>query len=272
MTYSKRIAVQSKDITVIDFKTAIWIVHPHPTLPMLVVELRDNQTRTVDFALVNLRLKTKVWEGLALQDDWWSGVQVVNEKYLILYGFEDANNPVRKGLYVYKLDSKVLVYTQSDAVFEYLDSNILYYRIISDTASQLYKVDLTNLKIESMDNFAMQNQQSENQLETPVFFSPEDVLFGKILQLCEQYISVDNAAAIEYLEYNQFVCVVITIGSVDAVQHLVVVDADGKLILSETIAQNLKGISLGTFFINHGYLVFVKDYSQLHSFQLLDLV
>jgi hypothetical protein len=268
LRYSKRIAVQSKDITVIDFKTPIWIVHPHPTLPILIVELRDNQTRTVDFTLIDLRLKIKVWEGLNPQDDWWSGVEIINEKYLILYGFEDANNPVRKGLYVYKLDSKELVYSQSEAVFEYLNGDILYCRITNEAASQLYKVDLTNLKIESINDFTIQNLQSENHLEIPVFFSPEDVLFGKILQVCGQYISVENAVAIEYLEYNQFACVVVTLGTTNVGQQLLVIDDSGKLILSETIAQNLKGISLGTFFISHGYLVFVKDYSKLHSFQL----
>lgn len=259
--------MQSKSITSFDFENNIWQVHAHRQLPILLVERRNTALRTVQFAAVSMASNEILWNELDLGDDWWRGLESMSSHFLVLHGFEDANNPIRLGVYVFDLFTGAKVYANDVTTFYSLHHDKLVEKLGSAEDEAFYQIDLANGSKTEITIGEITESAEELHLATPIFIEPADDLFNKILRLILRYHHTEDVVCIEYLEHRQHICIVWTERRAEAMhQHLTLVNSVGELLLHETLASPLKGIALGSFFISQSHLVFVKNSSQLCYF------
>src|SRR5690606_10142676 len=79
----------------------------------------------------------------------------------------------------------------------------------------------------------------------------------------EKECGVLAVKTIEYREYESFVIVSAFEGETDLANYLIVVSSEGKILMRETLGERLKGLALDSFFIMSGYLIFVKNKTEL---------
>ena len=74
---------------------------------------------------------------------------------------------------------------------------------------------------------------------------------------------------VEYVEYGSLIVISAFAGEQNLANYLFVFNSAGELLLKETLGEQLKGIALDTFFILSGFLIFVKNKSELVIYKLL---
>lgn len=210
-----------------------------------------------------------LWNELDLGDDWWRGLETMNQQFVVLHGFEDANNPIRLGIYVFDLYSGAKIYANDAATFYSLTEKVLVEKLITGEEETYFQINLaTGIKTEvTVEGVAYATE--EDHLATPLFIEPTDDAFNKILRLILRYHNPEEVVCIEYLEHHEHICISWIEKKEEVMQqHLSVVNSEGSLVLHETLASPLKGIALGAFFVSRLQLVFVKNSSQLCYFSV----
>ena len=84
-----------------------------------------------------------------------------------------------------------------------------------------------------------------------------------------QKLNLTPVVALEYLELDTFIFVSYYVAEGDLVNYLLVLSADGKVLLHEKLDEHLKGIGLDTFFILSGCVIFVRNKRELVSYSLI---
>ena len=260
--------MQSKSITTFEFQHNIWQVHAHPQEPILLIETRNADTRTASFQAVNMPRHEILWTTLDMGDDWWRGLEMMTDKYLVLHGFEDANNPISSGIYVFELFTGKKVYANDKSIFISLEADHLVEKIVSGEEEIYYSVNLKDGKQTLTD--APENGLSIDYslLKTPQWIEEGEPNFSKIAAFIHQYHSPLNILSIEYLETHECISVA-WIEPVEQAfhQYVMVVDKEGNVLIKELVADNLKGKSPGAFLVAHGFIAFVKQQTSLWYYQ-----
>jgi limonene-1,2-epoxide hydrolase len=75
--------------------------------------------------------------------------------------------------------------------------------------------------------------------------------------------------ALEYLEHDSTIFVSFYIQDGELANYLILISADGKLLLNEKLDEHLKGIGMGTFFVLSGCVFFVKNKVELVSYRIV---
>ena len=253
--------MQNNYLTLFDFETKIWRVHAHETQPLLLVETRDELAREVRFSMLNMSTNEVLWNQLDLGDDWWRAFETMNDEVLVLHGFEDAGNPVRAGVYVYDLRSGSKLYSNDSAVFNQLELDHVVESVTNGEQEQYYRVDLANNGKTLLDDFKSDRSFHSTQVLNPTLVESSDGSFPKIFNFIRRYDTNPNTIiCVEYLEWQDHICVAYTSGVEGKLDlKLMIVDDHGHMLLSEMLSQGVRGITLGSFLVTQGYLVFVKN-------------
>jgi len=260
--------VQSKSITTFEFEHNIWQVHAHPQQPILLIETRNADTRTASFSAVNMPHHEMLWNTLDMGDDWWRGLEIMTDKYLVLHGFEDAHNPISSGVYVFDLFSGNKVYANDKSIFVNLEEDHLVEKILSGEEEIYHSVNLNDGKqivIEAPENRLYMDYSL---LKTPQWIEEGEPNFFKISSFIQQYHSAIKILSIEYLETHESIAVAWIEPNEQAFhQFVMVVDKEGNMLIKELVATNLKGKSPGAFIVAHGFIAFVKQQTSLWYYQ-----
>lgn len=256
--------MQSKSITTFKFEHHIWQVHAHPQQPILLIETRNADTRTVTFSAVNMPHHDILWNTLDMGDDWWRGLETMTSKYLVLHGFEDAHNPISSGIYVFDLCTGNKVYTNDKSVFINLEEDHLVERILSAEEEIYHSINLKSgerIVIEAPKNGVPMDYSL---VKTPQWIEEGESNFLKISSFIQQYHSPLKILSIEYLETHESIAIAWIEPCEQAFhQFVMVIDKEGNMLIKELVADNLKGKSPGAFIVAHGFIAFVKQQTSL---------
>ncbi|TAH24408.1 MAG: DUF4905 domain-containing protein [Cytophagales bacterium] len=261
--------VQSNFITTFDFPSKIWQVHAHPNLPILILEFRNSETRTCSFTCLQMDSNQILWSNPDLEEDWWRGLETMDGDYAVFYGFEDAQQPTRKGVFVLSLKTGAKVFFDENIFFDNIHQHILFYKK-TNQEELLYGMDLRNLQHFEIVPSEIYYIKDTTNLQSPILVYPEDILFPKLMLLLEQHFPTHQVQMMEYLETNKYLIISFSEkGNEQLNQHLLLINADGNLLIQEVLGISQKGLLLGTFFVAHHHLVFVSKENTLNYYLLI---
>ncbi len=248
------------------FAGTIWNIVAHPERAMLIIEARDEESKTVRFSAYDIGSDAFLWKDLEMEEKWWVNVSAVAGDVVLFTIYVDGQNPDRKSVVALDLITRNMLWWRNNFAFSAVSDNIVQG---ADTQAGMKFLALDVRTGEPLE-FRGELPGKENfLLRRPLQYLQESGHFETVAQFLKMKLGVQAISAIEYLEAGGFVVMSFYADKGSLANYLFVVDQTGTMCLSEKIGEQLKGIGLDTFFLFAGYLIFVKNKRELVSYKLV---
>jgi hypothetical protein len=257
------------------FTGTIWNIVAHSERPVLIIETRDEESKTVRFSAYDIGADTFNWKDFELEERWWVSVSVFADDVVLFTVYLDKQNPDRKSVVAIDHATRKMLWWRNNFAFSAVTNNIVQG---ADTQAGM-KVLSLNLKTgEPLENIKELSREENIKelsgeenflLRRPLQYLQESGHFETVAQFLKMRLGVQAVSAVEYLEIGGFIVISFYSDTPSLANYLIVVNEDGTTCLSEKIGEQLKGIGLDTFFIFAGYLIFVKNKRELVSYKLV---
>jgi hypothetical protein len=261
---------QNKSTIYFTYKGIVWKLLADTKSSLLVVESRDEETRKVNFAAIDLETRKQLWDSLAIKETWWAGLEEVNYGYVVLHGYKDIQNPEHQGIYVFDARTGKPVWENAAYTFFSLDEEgLIAYDPLSpervykrfNSRNGAIEQELTESEIADQWN---KDSNTSSLLQNPSHYTLENSYFEKISNFIEAFTELKPEMALDYLEHNSKIIVSFysKVGE-KMVNYLLVVNEEGDVLYNEAIGAELNGIGLDSFFMFKEQLIFVKNKKEL---------
>lgn len=243
------------------FIAPIWRLHPSSNdYPSWVVETRStNQQVAYFYCTPNSKPLP-----LTLNITWWSGVETVIGKHIVFHDFAQQDMPFHQGIKVVDGEKSKLLWEDDFLIFKSANENLVLATVPTGNQNEVALELLTG--IESSTPFSQKNSTEANQ---PLHFSSDDEHFKSITTFVHSLTGHTPIRSAEYLENSTYIFLSYFIPNGKNVDNcLLVTNTEGKILLHTTLSSQLKGITLGTFYVSNGLLSFVQDRNKLVVYRL----
>jgi hypothetical protein len=245
----------------------IWKTLADPDTKRLYIEVRNGELKQVSFSALDLETQQWLWCNVKLEESWWINLAAVSGDIILFTVYTDTNNPDRKSILAFDSQLQKIIWWKPN------------YSINTVLGSCVTGVDTKIGSKEIMLNIFDGSELSENsvvlQKEQNLFiirpfqYHEGSAHFETLRSFITRKCAISPVISIEYCEYHSLILISAFTRSEDLANYLIVFNSEGDLLLQETLGEHLKGIALDTFFIFSGYLIFVKNKSELVSYRFL---
>jgi hypothetical protein len=220
---------QLQRVSVVSLNAPVWNILPVAKKSLLVLEQRNEVTRTVSFSAFDVQAQQFIWRDVVLNEKWWITLAGVNSERILLRLFESADNPDKTS----------------------------YQQI---TLLEGKPVDIP-LKTETTlpDEAIRPDQYLEGEADFEVVRNFIRSKLKHEAKLGAEYLTYGDYIFISYYKGNPAAFV----------NSICAFTLDGNFIFDEEIGTKLKGIGWNTFFIASDCLFFVKNKTELVTFRIV---
>jgi hypothetical protein len=238
------------------------IAHPHR--PLLFVEVRDQHNKVVEFSIVDANSGTFLREHIQFEEKWWIQLQDVRMNVVLLKLYAEPSGPEKVSAIAYDFETDQMVWWKNSFLVKSVSGNA----VCGDdtTGSEVFLSFTSGEPLSAREVLPLVRNFS---VLTPLQYNENSGHFQTMKFFLESKAGLSPVYMVEYLEYRQFVIMSTYADTKGLANFLIVFDSDGNLILKETLGENLKGIGLDTFFIANDRLFFVRNKSELVSYNML---
>ncbi len=196
----------------------------------LVAELRDDITRKVYFATIDLHSGELLWQQPSPNKTWWQSLVEVQQGYANIVEFSADSKPEVIDNYYIELQSGNRV-EQSSKILGFEGKN---------TVLALH----------------------------PLHYTDDNEFFPAIFKFLYRLLSIDIQKGVDYLEYKDKIIISYYLYCENKLcNYLLVVNRKREILLHELIAES-EGLGISTFTIKPEILLYVKNKCQLHGYEL----
>lgn len=214
------------------FNGPIWNMLLVPEKSILVLEVRNDESRQVSFSALEFGQNQFLWHDVRVSEPWWVNLFETRGNTVILSKFDTTNNP--DSVSYISLDLQTGAMSGDDPV-ETLTSNDQHKDV---TVPDQYVKDSTH--------------------------------FETVSKFIQQKLKCTPVHTIEYLENSGLIFIsMYTQEGLDLENQLLIFDENGELLLRDKIGVALKGLGLETFFLRAGYLFYVKNKVELVTCRII---
>ncbi len=235
------------------------------------MELRDAETKTVSWALLDLTSNQVLWQASPSATDWWTTLAgfAGNRVFLHNYRFPDIPEPtdlltmsVASGELVWALPGWLFVRSLPDSeqiVVAQKQAETIQYQVCDSLLGFLknpvLEKDLPPLTIPKH--------------SIPIRYQPQDIYFNELSAFLERMVGVENVIAIDYLESDPYLVFSYYLyDQKKTTQYLLVVTRNREIIYHNHLSDKRPGISLDTVLLKNNHLVFLRNTHELNSLTL----
>ncbi|QOJ28099.1 MAG: DUF4905 domain-containing protein [Ignavibacteriales bacterium] len=93
---------------------------------LMLIEERDPQKKEVFFTVADMSTCKNVTENLQQGELFWTGVECFIEEYILFHGFAKPDMPFHKGMRLYSVREKQILWEHDDLVFSFLEGNTVW--------------------------------------------------------------------------------------------------------------------------------------------------
>ena len=229
--------------TCFNFNTKIWKIEPCGN--HLLVELRDSETLSVEWKLVDIE-NEHILHTITHKESWWHSVAGTTKEHIVFHKFEQSKTP--------KISS-VLIYNVQDYSFQLFNNTAL--KEITQNRIILQNQNGEEITISS-------NTTYQPTITEPLVYHEDNQYFKDFEELIN---SIDNQKIIkqcEYVENQDFIIFSYFLpNSRNLSSNLIVINKEGLVILREKLNDTLTGIVSNTFIIFNDKIVYIKNDKEL---------
>ncbi|MDI9865112.1 hypothetical protein QM480_12300 [Flectobacillus sp. DC10W] len=196
----------------------------------LVAELRNETLRKVELICIDLVHAVLIWKQASPINTWWQSLGKLNNNLVELIEFSEETKPQ---------------VTQKH-----------YLNILTG--------ELTEYIPQVPDNFSSQTYRYLQ----PVHYTEQNEHFPAIHRFLYRLLNVDIQKGVDYLEYKDKIIISYYLYQENKLwNYLLVVNNRKEVLLNELLTES-EGLGLGTFTVKPEILLYVKNKSQLHGYEL----
>jgi len=251
------------------FPGTIWRMVALPDEKILLLEVRDEASRQVNFSALHYSLKTFLWKDFQLDESWWSGLLAAYKSVFLLQNYTNQENPDATKLLALDVHScKILWERDTFSFSNFSNENVL--GTIGKDDPKLVLLDLFTGKVIDED---VKLDYTANKISEPVcpFQYQEGTEYNNTVStFLSSRFSIKPEGTVEYLEHDGLIVISYYLREQDGLSNfLVVLNNEGKILHQDKIDEQLKGLGADTFFILSGCLFFVRNKRELLSYLIL---
>lgn len=189
----------------------------------------------------------------------------VSSGIILFTVYNDSQNPDKKSVLAYSIDSREVVWWKNNFAISFVghdyvtgvDTKFGAKEVVLDIASGNPKVK--DLLAPPPQNFNIIH---------PLLYQEGSQHFDTVKTFLGTKTGVSPRFSVEYCEHQALIFISAFTGESDLANYLFVFNSGGELVLKETLGEGLKGIAHDTFFLLSGFLIFVKNKSELVSYKV----
>jgi hypothetical protein len=246
---------------------------------LLVLEIRDANTRQVSFAAVDLgktnaASQALLWKDFQPERSWWLSLVGVCKGILLLHRYADSQKPEAKGILAVDVRSGRVLWQLPDWAFLGVDGSVvILHQQGADQLPVYQRMDLRNgTSLAITDLLAAPNPLPVSpDIQYPVHYSEQSPYFQTIARFLHQKLEVQPIKAFDYAEFRGLIVVSYYLCEPHSplLNKVVVLNNQASVVLHEAMATNLNGVGMDTFLIRNGNLIFVREKKELVSYSLV---
>ena len=226
---------------------SVWKIEPYDS-KHIVVELRNKNSFHTEwklFSLDNQEAKSIFIE----ENSWWYSLADVTPPYLFFHKLRQGKNPEISELVIYNTELNTLEHRLEQHYLEEIKSDgILVRNNISHSEFKPLKLDSKTFN-----------------LSTPSIYSTENEYFNHFTEIISQYSKAVPVLQCEYLEHLDYILIGYYLKKDSFFEcFLLILDANGDLLLNECLHKRSEGITNGTFFALENKIIYVKEEKNIH--------
>ena len=267
---------------IFSFRNRIWRIMPDVSEGLLVLELREPETRTVSFVSLRPQTGETVCERFNMELGWWYGMEALASNVLLLHTYEDEQIPAHKSIFAFNALTGQKLWEHAALRFICAERSVVWaYDINGFSETPVLKIDLQNGHVLSeVPEYQMQAEMADifagrsgglfkPNLGFPVLYNSGAIHFTTLSEFINIKTGSRPIKRIEYLEAEKHIIIswYCTEG-----QHLnnrlLVTDLSGNTLLSVTLGTMLNGISEYAFFTFGAQLIFPGPENTLNCYNL----
>ena len=228
----------------------IWKIKLDDSANTLAWESRTLDKK-VSFYAYNFLSQTYLLQNFKFEEDWLLGLDFVNNGIAYFHGFENEFSPVHKGIIALDLnENKILWQNFSVSVQQFTNKGIIVFDAkISPKVFQLldFKTGhfISKLQLEDL----YQTQNIYNQIILPEFLEAKEIWDSK-----------------HQLIYNDLKIISIYKNEANKRQQIIQVYKNEALLFEDLLNADIQKLSIDTFFVWLGKLVYIKNKSEIVSY------
>lgn len=248
------------------FQGTIWSVLPVPAEEVLLIEVRQPATQRVLFSALKATTGEWLWHGVTLEETWWIRLAAATPDTVLFTLYADTNNPDRKALFAHALGDLQLRWWRNDFALSSVGSDSVL-GLATKWGAREEQVDLYTGQVVNRDFVPL---DLEAGIIRPHHYVEGTAYFETVQRFLQQRIKLTVSTALEYLEHNGMIFISYYQQQAEGlVNHLLILDESGTVLLQEKLDEPRKGIGLDTFFILQGSVIFVKNSVELVSYKIV---
>ncbi len=249
----------------------VWRVHPAVN-GRLVGELRDTGNRRVAFFALAFPEGTVLWEGLAVDEQWWTGIERVEGDLLFIHGFVAPDMPMHRGITVVDITTGKQLWSQPLWTLDVVRGTVL--RVLTDGRDHEPTILVDARTGEEVFGEPEQGSDSGGEWWTGVSY-PEPVAVERCgahpqgAVVLKEWSGGEVVGPVETIDLPDFFIAATAVrrkllGTVRIEHVLAVVEKKkGKIVHDVVLAREAKGAVMESCFVQKGTLVYVQEKNRL---------
>lgn len=225
----------------------------------MVLEIRNDQQMTLSFFIYDF-VQNHLQGQIILEEKWWASIACISKDVVVFKNYDNDANAKVLSYEAFELNDLKRVWLKEGI------SNVSF-GTKSFTANQngvLGTFDLTSGGPVQDTSIKKENSKV---ITPPIFYPQSNQYFDTIKRFVHGLNGDEIVAGAEYLETGSWIGISYYIRNDKLVNKLLIVGMDRKVLLQETLAEELSGVGQDTFFVTDNKLIFVKDKSKLFIYQ-----
>lgn len=250
------------------FNRIVWSLRAVDHSNFLVVEERDANVFKAFFTVFDYRTNKTVLDAFNPGEDWWVTLVAADRDLLLFQTYRHGSNPDQKNLIAVDLASGAERWRKDGMAFHDLSGREVFCYRVGQEITGVAVDRQTGTEMEVLPEKTPGDQNTD--LNLPAFYE-EGTSHN---DTCKAFISATTGktpvGAIEYLEFRDLVFMGFYHSeNENLANYLLGINKSGEEVFFCEMAKGVQGQGIETFFVLKGCLIFVKNKTQLFSYQLI---
>ncbi len=240
------------------FDGAVWRMEVDEDTHVLALEIRNEASKQVSFAAVDLSQGNLLFEGLVMNERWLYGMEAATRGALLLHGYESQSAPVHKGITAIDERSGTVLWGNYNLTFDVLtpDGPVLHDGLF--TPPKCYTYDARTGKAITRVNIS-EVTAVESSIAVPDILLPDDYRVKHLLPAGAE-------GPVHYIGYNRFRIVSLHVRNGRVLnQRLYIFDAD-DLVFEDLLNADIQKLQPEAFVLHKNRLIYLKNKNELIVF------
>lgn len=250
----------------IPFQGFVWKLSADPLKPYLVAEIRDSDTRSVEFAAISLETGAILSR---IKDDsresWWTGLLHAWNGKFFTHGYRDPKFPGQKGVACYDSATGALLWINDDLSFYGISTKGIILAGPGESEPNYFLADVENGTLLKKINFeeviALRKEAELEEGQLHLLRYPEgSTHFSTVSAFIKERTNHSPVAAVEYAERPNCFIISYYKGNESHLSNYILLAAvNGELLFHDRTGSELSGTGFDNFLVIKDRLIYIKD-------------